>query len=346
MSRNQLLKRLLLATRPHWDHPGVRAEVRENFNKVLICQTSLLGAEVFASATEMKIVPHTCKSRMCPSCGYRNTLLWQRELWTLLPDIPYAGIVFTMPDVLWPIFEQNRHLLRDLPALGAAAVQQWAKVKFGVDVLVIVVQHTFGRHLNFYPHLHLLVSAGGFNPLHGQWNSEIRLNKHALMEMWKFALISYLRQAVRAKILYSELPPEELKRIFQLQYERWWNVHIDHLHSKTHFLRYAGRYLRRPPLALRRIIAVSDAEVRFWTKDTRTKKVLTTVCSPNELVGMLAKHVPIRYAHAVRYFGLLSPRGRRQSMDAVFMSLDQVRRPRPKRLSWASSLVRYFQQIR
>jgi len=124
MSRNQLLKRLLLATRPHWDHPGVRAEVRANFNKVLICQTSLLGAEVYASATEMKIVPHTCKSRMCPSCGYRNTLLWQRELWTLLPDIPYAGIVFTMPDVLWPIFEQNRHLLRDLPALGAAITQR------------------------------------------------------------------------------------------------------------------------------------------------------------------------------------------------------------------------------
>jgi hypothetical protein len=28
-----------------------------------------------------------------------------------------------MPDVLWPIFRQNRHLLHDLPALAAAVIQ-------------------------------------------------------------------------------------------------------------------------------------------------------------------------------------------------------------------------------
>jgi hypothetical protein len=52
---------------------------------------------------------------------------------------PYAGlsnvgIVFTMPDVLWPIFQKNRHLLHDLPTLGAAVIQQWAKLKYGVRV--------------------------------------------------------------------------------------------------------------------------------------------------------------------------------------------------------------------
>ena len=343
MSHSGLLKSLLLATRSHWDHAGVRPEVRENFNKVLICQTPVHGAEVYASATEMQIVPHTCKSRACPTCGYRNTLQWQREQWALLPDIAYAGIVFTMPDVLWPIFEQNRHLLRDLPALAAAVVQQWAKLRFGVDVLVLVVQHTFGRHLNFYPHLHLLVSAGGFDPMRCQWVSQMRFNKRALMKMWKFALISYLRKALHARVLFSELPPKELETIFKVQYERWWNVHIDHLQSKKHFLRYAGRYLRRPPLALRRIIAVDESEVRFWTKDTRTKKVLVTACSHAELVEMLAKHVPARYANAVRYFGLLSPRGG-QKTCAVFMALGQPRRERPKRLSWQNSLLRYFQR--
>jgi hypothetical protein len=92
------------------------------------CRTPALGAEVYASETEQKLVYHTCKSRACPSCGHRATQLWQREQWTALPDIPYAGIVLTMPDILWPIFQQNRHLLYDLGALGAAVVEEWVNM--------------------------------------------------------------------------------------------------------------------------------------------------------------------------------------------------------------------------
>jgi len=32
-----------------------------------------------------------------------------------------------MPDVLWPLFQRNRHLLHDLPVLGAHVLQQWAR---------------------------------------------------------------------------------------------------------------------------------------------------------------------------------------------------------------------------
>ena len=107
------------------------------------CRTLVLGAEVFASDFEKKIVPHTCKSRFCPSCGHLATELWQREQGADLPDIPYVGLVFTMPDVLWPIFQQNRHLHYDLPPLGAAVIQQWLKAQYGVRALVSVVEHTF-----------------------------------------------------------------------------------------------------------------------------------------------------------------------------------------------------------
>ena len=130
------IKEILIAARPFWDHPGTRSSVRGNFQRMIDCRTSALGAEIYASATEEKVGYHTCKSRACPSCGHRATLLWQRELWASLPDIRYAGIVFTMPDVLWPIFQRNRHLLHDLPALGAAVIKQWVKIKFGVEVLI------------------------------------------------------------------------------------------------------------------------------------------------------------------------------------------------------------------
>jgi Transposase zinc-binding domain len=157
MSNNQRLKRILVSTRNQWDRPEIRPAVRENFDKVINCRTSALGAEVFASEAEEKVVYHTCKSRSCPSCGQRATLLWQREQWNALPDIPYSGMGFTMPSELWPIFRRNRQLLHDLPALAAAVIQQWVKMKYGVRVLIVVVPHTFGRHLNFNAHLHVMV---------------------------------------------------------------------------------------------------------------------------------------------------------------------------------------------
>ena len=57
------------------------------FAKVVDCGTKALGAEVFASDREERVVYHTCKSRACPSCGYQVTRAWQRDQWRELPDI-------------------------------------------------------------------------------------------------------------------------------------------------------------------------------------------------------------------------------------------------------------------
>ena len=113
-----------------------------------------LGSRERCAYREERVVYHTCKSRACPSCGYQATRAWQRNQWRELPDIPYAHVVLTMPDVLWPLFQQNRHLLHNLPVLGAQVLQQWARQKYGVRLMIVVIPHTFGRHLNLNCHLH------------------------------------------------------------------------------------------------------------------------------------------------------------------------------------------------
>ena len=74
-----------------------------------------------------------------------------------------------MPDVLWPLFRRNRHLLHDLPVLGAQVLQQWARQKYGIRLMIVVIPHTFGRHLNFNCHLHILVSEGGLRENGAGW---------------------------------------------------------------------------------------------------------------------------------------------------------------------------------
>src|SRR5437588_6104619 len=143
-----------------------------------------------------------------------------------LPDIPYVGLCFTMPYVLWPIFRQNRNLLQDLAALGAAAIQEWVKARYGVRLHVLVVTHTFGRHLNFHPHLHILISRGGLQESEGRWIPTLSFEKQGIMQIWREALIAYLWEALKATELKVDLNRESVRAILKTQYGR----NLEHLH--------------------------------------------------------------------------------------------------------------------
>jgi hypothetical protein len=247
-----------------------------------------------------------------------------------------------MPDRLWPLFRENRHLLHDLPVLGAKVLQQWARQKYGIRLLIVVIPHTFGRHLNFNCHLHVLVSDGGLREDGTRWCAQARLDRKALMPMWRYAVVTLLREATKAGVLRTAMDRGELLELFTAQYERWWNVDIKTFRGKQQFLAYAGRYARRPPIAQRRFRKIGRQEIRFVTKDTRTKRMVETVYSPTDFLAALADHVPDRYLHNVRYFGLLAPRAKSQNHDAVFELLGQKRLGKPRRLRWAASLQKSF----
>lgn len=340
MREQHPIKELLCATPELWDHPGTPINTRENFSKIVACGTIALGAQVYSSGAETKVVYHTCKSKFCTSCGQRATEAWQRDLEAILPDIPYRGITLTMPCELWPILQQNRHLLSGVIAMGAEAIQQWVKARFGVRVLLIVVQHTFGGFLNFYPHLHVLVSEGGLQDSRGGWLPHLDYGKRTfseLMQAWRYAVIAYLMEALTAKVVRSELSNENLRNLLELQFKRRWHIHISRGMSKRHFLRYVGRYVRRPPVAQHRLQRVTDHEVEYLAKDTRNHNRLSRVRFSNErFLVILEEQVPNRGAHAMRYFGLLAPRTKACTWAAVFTFLGQKRRPHPSRLSWRS----------
>ena len=226
--------------------------------------------------------------------------------------------------------------------LGAQVLQQWARQKYGIRLMIVVIPHTFGRHLNFNSHLHILVSEGGLREDGTQWRARAQLDRKALMPMWRYAVITLLREAARAGVLDTDMSRGALLQLLTAQYERWWNIDVKRFKSKKQFLGYAGRYARRPPIAQHRFRTISRQEIRFVTKDTRTKRTVETTYTPAEFLATLADHVPDRYRHNVRYFGLLAPRVKCQTHDAVFALLGQERLGKPRRLWWAASLQKSF----
>jgi Putative transposase len=243
-----------------------------------------------------------------------------------------------MPDVFWPFIEQDRRLLSDIATLGASIINRWVQAHYGVVPLILVIPHTFGRRLNFHPHLHILVSAGGLNKRENRWIDFKNFNKYVLMYWWRFAVIRYFAEVLGTAVEDVDAFDEKLKQ----QGKRRWNIHIRRFSSKAHFLRYAGRYLRRPPIAEHRIISITDQHVEYWANDLKLKTWVRIKVSVEEFLELLIQHVPERYTHAIRYFGLASPVGKHLFSSAVFVLLGQEQKPRPKRLSFEAMSVKYF----
>jgi len=168
------------------------------------------------------------------------------------------------------------------------------------------------------------------------------------MDLWRSAVCAYLFKAHCNGLLRPSYLPEEFNDLILRQTQRRWNIHITPQMSKGHFLRYAGRYIRRLPISQKRILQVTEQEVVYQVKDTRQSKASRTTvleeahCTPVEFVAILSQHILNRYRHSMRYFGLLAPRSKRRASATVFALLKQPKCPRPVRLNWAQSRYRDF----
>ena len=168
----------------------------------------------------------TCKSRACPSCGYRANVQWLRERWAALPDALYKGITFTMPDLLWPLFRDNPPLAKALPALAAEVIKTRVSVKYGLRVGVISILHTFNGELKFNSHVHTMVTGGGLHGPSGTWVSPVYYDHDYLMKSWRKAVIALVVAALRAGVLRAELTADQMEDLLTHLGRCWWSVRI------------------------------------------------------------------------------------------------------------------------
>ena len=198
-------------------------------------------------------------------------------------------------------------------------LQQWARQTYGIRLLIVVIPHTFGRHLNFNSHLHILVSEGGLREDRTAWKSHAPLKQKALMPMWRYAVITLLREAATRGVLETDHTPHALRALLPGPVRTVVEYRRPALPEYATVSRLRGPL--RPSAAHRPSVgsaATGPDIVRFVTKDTSTKRTVQTRYTLTEFLALLAHHVPDRYRHGVRLFGLLAPRLKHQTHAAIF----------------------------
>jgi hypothetical protein len=149
---------------------------RRVMTAIEVCRTAELGGHVMRCENDKCahtiISYNSCRNRSCPKCQWRTAQRWlaAREAELLL--VPYVHLVFKLPAALGPIALQNEAVAYSLLLKTAAATLTSVAADcahLGAKIGVTAVLHTWGRHLQYPPHVHCLVPAGGISPDGKRW---------------------------------------------------------------------------------------------------------------------------------------------------------------------------------
>ncbi len=206
--------------------------------------------------------------------------------------------------------------------------------------------HTYGRRLNWHPHVHVSVTCGGLNK-HGQWK-KLSFLKDAMRSRWMWNMRQLLLKA------WSEgmAMPESLSHITtESQWRslvlksggKYWHVYMS---KKTaggrNTARYLGRYLKKPPIAASRLAHYNGgASLSFRYLDHKTGETATETLTQRELVARLKQHIPEKFFKMVRYFGFLANRVCGEKLPQVYRALG-MDKPEPVAKVCYAQMVKQF----
>ena len=167
------------------------------------------------------IVPRSCKTPFCNSCGKVLIDKWVGRIENDFPHTSFHHICFTVPRELRPLLDECRFLLNCLFEASAQTVLSWSKQRHFLPAIVSSC-HTFGRDLKFHPHIHILMSSEGIDLKSkriNRWKSCPFIPYKMLHQRYRFLLLKDLKQAIRKesflkKILTLENYRSSLIRVF------------------------------------------------------------------------------------------------------------------------------------
>jgi ribosomal protein L37AE/L43A len=266
------------------------------------CRTPSLGGQLYfcPQCEEQRYSYHSCKNRHCPKCQNEQANDWLREQSELLLPTHHFLVTFTLPAELRSLARSHQKTIYNLLfRASSAALQQLAQdPRFvGARLGMVGVLHTWTRQLLFHPHVHYIVTGGGFTA-DGRWRSS---RKDFLVPVKALSRIfrAKLRDALKMTDLFVQVPA----RVWRKD----WVVHSEPVGSGAQAFQYLAPYIFRVALSNNRLRKLEQGQVTFSYKESASAQVKHCTLGAQEFIRRFLQHVlPPRFIK-VRYYGLLSP---------------------------------------
>lgn len=285
-------------------------------NDIIQCRSAGLGGhkEKCDHCGHTRYAYNSCRNRHCPKCQYIKQIQWVDKLKAKLPPTPYFHLVFTIPECLHKLFFLNQAKAYSclFNAMALSLKKCAANPKFlGAQTGAVAVLHTWGQTLNYHPHIHAIVPAGGISEDRMEWvpaGKTFFLPVKVLSKIFRGILCSLLEKASDEQQM--KLPDDiaDFNHLKKLMYKKPWNVYAKKpLSGPKRVIEYLGKYTHKVAISNHRIIEEQDKKIIFRCKNSQTGLFNRCVSlDALEFIRRFMQHVLPAGFYKIRYLGFLS----------------------------------------
>jgi len=245
-------------------------------------------------------VNHSCGNRHCPQCQHHKTQQWlAHHLDKQLPG-PHFLLTFTVPETLRPFIRSHQRLAyHAMFKASSLALKRLARDErfIGTDLPGFTgVLHTWGRQLQYHPHIHYIVPGGGLSADRSAW-----LPSRANFFVPVKALSPIYRAIWKEEMCTAGLLAHIDPQVWNIS----WNVHSQANHHGHSAFTYLAPYVFRVAISTSRIVSLKDRTVTFTYRKPGSARPRTTHLDVMEFLRRFLQHVLPDGFMKVRHFGLL-----------------------------------------
>jgi hypothetical protein len=289
------LERFGASMPPH--HRRVIQAIRE-------CRSGERGHHVFQcpNCGQTHVANSSCGNRHCPVCQNDKASLWvYRQQLRLLP-CTYFLATFTLPEELREMARSHQAAVYAALFNEAAATLRTleADPRFvGCKVSGFFgVLHTWGRQLQYHPHVHFVVPGGGLSEDRRDWiatTGDFLAHVRALSRMFRGKMQARLKKLGLLDQVSSEVWTQD------------WVVHCKAVGDGRATMKYLGAYVFRVAISDSRIEAYDGKSVIFKYQKVGSSRWRHRTLDVFEFMRRFLQNVLPKGFMKVRHFGFLSP---------------------------------------
>ena len=281
-------------------HP--RKTEMENIDKMIHCGDPSFGGAMYGCphCGNLKFVPFRCHSRFCPTCGNKYAMERTTSMSFKLVNVTHRHCVFTIDKSLREFFLKDRSLLDCLfHSANSVITRMFYKMnKFkNFTPGFIMVLHTFGRDLKWNPHIHCLISEGGYSD-DGFWRNVKHFDYTFLRNAFRTALLNEMESKIGSSF-------KKVKAKCYREHQQGFYVYAKpNLCDPRIVVKYIGRYLGRPVIATSRIDKYDGEMVTFHYNRHEDEQYIEETIPAMEFIQRLIRHIPEKHFKMIRYGGI------------------------------------------
>lgn len=347
----------------HWDSYYTRYrkkldEIRPNcckeVQKIIDCANHNLGANIYVclKCDEAYFCHHTCKGKLCSSCGIKTQKIVTQNILEKIINSKHRHITFTIPASIKHFFFEALHttdLLFDAVAdtiysivngkVKKRKIKRWNN-KYIPGFYAFL--HTFGRPLNFNPHIHVIIA-------------ETIIDKHGFTKKYDYFDYNALSKRFM-KILLDKMEKyfgkgfKNVKNKMYLDYPNGFYVNNKleddgyKFNSLEDLIRYVTRYCARPAMAESRILNYDGENVTFFYYDHKNEEYHEETNSAFEFITKLLQHLLPSNFKSIRNYGFYSKNSHLCDKMIKIISNEKAKAKR-QLINWTNSILLSFNRI-